>query len=223
MNSIRRAISAQGDDETMNGKATRIFLGGVLAALILSAVVAGSAGAAPAWKFNEKSLEGSEKIVGGAEDSSMTVSGLLTDCENFLYGITISNSGGTGQGSVTELPLFECATDSEACTVDAIEAKAFPWTASLSTISKVNYIVIKGVLVEVLYGGEECILNEWLVPVKGSAGGSINNTTESATFDSSSFTATGTKLEAFGQAVQWNGFFPTEAFEWHRNEALTVG
>jgi hypothetical protein len=206
----------------MKSKATSIFLAAALAALMLSAVFAGSAGAAPAWKFNGTTLTGSEKIVGGAENSAMTISGLVTDCNNFLYGLSISNVSGTGQGSVTELPLFECATDSEACTVDAIEAKKFPWAANLTTVSKVNYIVIKGVLVEVLYGGEECVLGGWLVPVKGSAGGSIDNTTESATFSSASFTATGTKLEAFGQGVTWNGFFPTEAFEWHRGEALTV-
>lgn len=206
----------------MKLKATSIFLAAALAALMVGVVFVGSAGAAPAWKFNKTTLTGSEKIVGGAENSEMTISGLVTDCNNFLYGVTVSNVSGTGQGSVTELPLYECATDSEACTVDAIEAKAFPWAANLTTVSSVHYIVIKGVLVEVLYGGEECILGGWLVPVKGSAGGSIDNTTESATFSSTTFTATGTKLEAFKQNVTWKGFFPTEAFEWHRGEALTV-
>lgn len=205
----------------MNRKTTSI-LGSLLAALILSAVLAGSAGAAPAWKFNKTTLTGTEKVVGGAEDSAMTVSGLVTDCQNFLYGINISNVSGTGQGSVTEVPLYECAVEGGACTVDAIEAKAFPWAANLTTVSASHYIVIKGILVEVLYGGEECVLNEWLVPVKGTAGGLINNTTESATFSSTSFTATGTKLEANGQKVEWKGFFPTEAFEFHRTEALSV-
>lgn len=205
----------------MNRKATSI-LRGMFAALMLSAVFAGSASAAPAWNFDEKPLEGTETVVGGAEDSYLTVPGMTTDCENFLYNLEISNSGGTGQGDVEELPLFECATDADACTVDGIEALGFPWDSHLSEVKGSDYIVIDDVLVEVLYGGEECILNEWLIPVEGDAGGLINNTSESATFNSSSFTATGTKLEAFGEAVVWNGFFPTEAFEWHREDPLTV-
>lgn len=206
----------------MNRKTTSI-LRGVLAALMLSAVFAGSANAAPQWKFESKTLEGTEAIVGGAEDSYLTVPGMTTDCENFLYNLDIKNSGGTGEGDVEELPLFECGTDADACTVDGIEALGFPWDSKLTAVSTSNYIVIEDILVEVLYGGEECILNEWIVPVEGSAGGLVNNTTESATFNSSSFSATKTKLEAFGEGVEWNGFFPTEAFEWHRNEALTVG
>ncbi len=205
----------------MNRKTTSI-LGSLLAALMLSAVFAGGAGAAPQWKFDGTNLVGTEAVVGGAEDSYLTVPGMTTDCENFLYDLEIENSGSAGVGDVEELPLFDCGTDADACTVDAIEAVGFPWDSKLTTVSTSNYIVIEDVLVEVLYGGEECILNEWLIPVEGSAGGLINNTTESATFNSSSFSATGTKLEAFGEGVEWNGFFPTEAFEWHREDALTV-
>jgi hypothetical protein len=210
------------ENETMNRKATSILLRGVFAALAVSVVFAGSASAGPTWKFEGKALEGSENVVGGAEESGMTVPGLTTTCDNFLYNISIANSGGTGEGDLEEVPLYDCHTDGDACTVDAIEPLGLPWDSSLSTVSTSNYITVKGVEVDILYGGEECALSEILVSVTGSAGGLINNTTESATFNSSSFSATKTKLSAFGQSVQWNGFFPTEAFEWHREQALTV-
>jgi len=206
----------------MNRKATRMLLRGALAALVISAVFAGSAGAAPVWKFQGSALTGSETVVGGAEDSAMTVPGLTTDCENFLYDLLISNSAGTGQGEVGEVPLFDCGTNTEVCTVDAIEAEELPWSSKLTTVSAKPYIVIEGIRVSVLYGGEECALSEVLVPVTGSAGGSIDNTTESATFSSTTLSATGTKLKALGQSITWNGVFPTEAFEWHREQALTA-
>jgi hypothetical protein len=205
----------------MNLKSTRIFLGGLLAALMLSAVFAGAASAGPAWKFNGETLTGSETIVGGAEKSGLTVPGMTTTCTNFLYDITVSNSGGTGVGSVTELPLFDCYTNTK-CTVEAIEAQSLPWSAKLTTVSTSHYIVVEGVDVDILYGNPLCVLNEFVVEVEGSAGGLISNETESATFSPSSFTATGTELEAMGNEVEWNGFFPTEAFELHREQKLSV-
>jgi hypothetical protein len=217
-----RSLSAQGDDETMNRKATRMLLGGILAALMLSAVFAGSAGAAPAWKFEGKALEGKETIVGAAFESSMTIPGLTTKCENFLYKLTIENVAGIGKGSVTELPLFNCTTSSKWCTVEAITAESLPWAAQTKAVSSTNYIVIEGVKVGILYGGELCALDETLATVTGSAGGRIDNTAETATFDASSFSATGTLLKALGQTIEWKGVFPTEAFQWHREQALTV-
>jgi hypothetical protein len=206
----------------MKMKATGIFLRGMLAALMLSAVFAGSAGAAPVWKFEGKELTGSETIVGAAEDSTMTLPGLVTDCENFLYKVSISNSAGTGAGSVTELPLYDCGTNSEACTIESIAAEKLPWASKLTNVSSAPYIIIEGVRVGILYGGEECVLSEIWAKVTGTAGGSIDNTTESATFNAATFKATGTKLSALGSSVEWKGFFPTEAFEWNREKALTV-
>ena len=58
--------------------------------------------------------------------------------------------------------------------------------------------------------------------VTGSAGGVLDNETESATFSPSSFKATGTRLEVAGGEVEWNGFFPSEGFQWHREQALSV-
>jgi len=206
----------------MKMKTTSIFGRGALAALVICAVFAGSAGAAPVWKFEGKELTGTETIVGGAEDSFLTVPGLVTDCENFLYKVSISNSAGTGKGSVTELPLYDCGTNSEACTVESIAAEKLPWASKLTTVSSSHYIVIEGVQVGILYGGEECVLSEILAKVTGTAGGLIDNTTESATFNATTFKSTGTKLSALGSSVEWQGFFPTEAFEWNREKALTV-
>jgi hypothetical protein len=61
-----------------------------------------------------------------------------------------------------------------------------------------------------------------LVHVTGSAGGLLDNTAETATFDSSSFKATKTELKALSGTANWTGVFPTEAFQWHREQALTV-
>ncbi|HEV7399056.1 MAG TPA: hypothetical protein VGN84_02180 [Solirubrobacterales bacterium] len=206
----------------MKKRTTSILMRGVFAAMVIGAVFAGSANAAPAWKFNNTSLTGSETIVGAAFESSMTIPGLTTKCENFLYKLTISNKSGTGEGSLTEVPLYNCTTNSPVCTVDAIAAEKLPWASHLTTVTSSNYIVIEGVKVAILYGGEECVLGETVATVTGTAGGLINNTTETATFNASSFSATKTKLSALGSGIEWNGVFPTEAFEWHREQALTV-
>ena len=205
----------------MNRKSTRVFLGGLLAALMLSAAFASSAMAGPAWKFNGEELKGTETMLGGAEKSGLTAWGMTTTCDNFLYKVEISNSAGTGKGNVTELPLYNCYTDST-CTVAAIEAESFPWPVSLSTIGGSNYMVVKGVNVWVLYGGWFCPLWGVWAHVTGSAGGLVSNATESATFSSSSFKATGTELNALGASVEWNGFFPAEGFQWHREQSISV-
>jgi uncharacterized membrane protein len=205
----------------MRPKTARVALGAILAALVLSAALASSASAAPAWKFNGKALEGTETILGGAQKSGLSMWGMTTTCTNFLYEVEIWNSAGTGKGNITDLPLFNCYTNST-CTVEAIEAEEFPWPAELKTVGTSNYLVVKEVDVWILYGGWFCPLWGVWANVTGSAGGLINNTTESATFSPSSFAATGTELEALGESVEWNGVFPTEAFEWHRGESLSA-
>jgi hypothetical protein len=212
----------QGDNEMKSSKATRMLLRGVFAALMLSAVFAASAGAAPAWKFEGKTLEGKETVVGAAIESSLTIPGLTTKCENFLYKLTIENVAGTGKGSVTELPLYNCTTNTKNCTVKSIAAEALPWAAQAKLVSTTNYIVIEGIKVAIVYAGELCALGGTLAKVTGTAGGRIDNTAETATFDKASFTATGTALKALGTTIEWIGVFPTEAFEGHRLQALTV-
>jgi hypothetical protein len=205
----------------MRSKQTAI--GAALAALaVLCAMFATSASAAPAWKFESKSLEGTEVILGGAYESALTVPGLTTKCENFLYKLTVKNEAGTGKGEVTEVPLYNCHTNSSACTVKTITAEKLPWASHLATVSTTNYIIIEGVKVPILYAGKECVLGGTLVTVSGSAGGSIDNVAETATFSSTTLSATGTELKALGQKIEWSGLFPTEAFQWHREQALSV-
>jgi hypothetical protein len=198
-------------------------VGAALAALaVLCAMFAAGASAAPAWKFESKSLEGTEVILGGAIASSMTIPGLTTKCEDFLYKLTIENASGTGKGSVTEVPLYNCTTNSSACSVKTIGAEKLPWASHLATFGTTNYVIIEGVKVAIFYAGEECVLGETLVTVTGSAGGSIDNTAETATFNSSTLSASKTELKALSQKIEWNGLFPTEAFQWHREQALSV-
>lgn len=206
----------------MKRNSTTIFLRAVFAVLALSGLFAASASAAPAWKFNGEELKGTETILGAAIDSSLTIPGLTTKCENFLYKVSISNSAGTGTGSVTELPLYNCTTSSKACSVKSITPELLPWPAKLAAISSKNYIVIEGIKVVIIYAGELCAVKGTLVTVKGTAGGVIDNTAETATFNAETFTATGTKLTALNTSIEWKGLFPTEAFEWHREQALTV-
>lgn len=206
----------------MNRKTTGVFLRGMLAALVISAVFAGPASASPAWNFNGSELTGSETVMGAAFESSMLIKGLTTKCENFLYKLTIQNESKVGKGSLTEMPLFNCTTDSSACTVKSIGAETLPWNVKLTKIEPSNYIIIEGVKVGINYAGLECALGGFLVKVTGTAGGLVDNATETATFNSSSFAATKTELKAFGSAITWTGVFPTEAFEWHREQALTV-
>jgi hypothetical protein len=205
----------------MNLKSIRIFLGGLLAAMMLSAAFVGTAAAGPQWRFDGTALAGEETIVGGAEKSGLEIMGMITTCDNFLYEIDIKNSGGTGTGSVTDLPLFNCYTDG-VCTVEEVKPWGFPWSTKLETVGAKNYIKISGIHVSIEYGDPECALYETEVEVEGSAGGLLDNTTESATFGPASFTATGTELSVFGNEVKWEGFFPAEAYEWHREDKLTV-
>ena len=205
----------------MNRKATYAFGLAALVVLLFGATLASSASAAPAWKFEGKALEGTETILGGAEKSGLSMWGMTTTCDNFLYEVEIWNSAGTGKGGITSLPLFNCYTNST-CTVEAIEAEEFPWPAELKTVGANNYLVVKEVDVWILYGGWFCPLWGVWTNVTGTAGGLVNNTTESATFSPSSFAATGTELEALGESVEWNGVFPTEAFEWHRGESISA-
>ncbi len=205
----------------MNRKATKVFLAAVLAVLAIGALFAASASASPAWKFNGEELSGTETILGGAQESGLTGFGMTTTCANFLYEVEISNKEGTGEGNVNDLPLFNCYTDTT-CTVAAIEAESFPWHVNLMSTGGSNYMTVKGVNVWILYGGWFCPIWGWWVNVTGSAGGIIDNETESATFGPSSFEATGTELRALGESIEWNGYFPSEAFEWHREDSISV-
>lgn len=203
-------------------KSIRTFTLSTIAALLCAAALAAGAGASPAWKFNATELVGSETTLSHAVQSSLTIPGLTTTCKPTVYGMTISNFAGTGKGSVTEMPLSNCSTSSKFCTVDTIGAEKLPWAAKLTTIAASNYLIVEGFRLSIVYGGELCALNETLVVVTGSAGGLIDNTTESVTFNSASFSATKTALKALGQPVIWTGTFTMLATGAHVGESLTV-
>lgn len=200
-----------------------MIVAAILATLALGSVFTASAGAAPVWKFNGTALSGEEDIVGAAVSSSMTIPGMTTICDHFLYNMDIKNSSGTGAGAINELPLFGCHTSSGACTVEAIEARHLPWPTHLTTVAGKSYLFIEGIEVGILYAGALCALDEVEILVKGTAGGVVENATESATFNSTTFSATGAQLKVGATPIEWNGVFPTEAFAWHRTESLSVG
>jgi hypothetical protein len=187
---------------------------------LASASLAAAASAAPIWKFNGTELTGNETIVGAAISSKLTVPGATTECEHFLYNMKIKNSAGTGTGEITELPLFECKA-SGSCTVESIAAEKLPWPTHLVTIAgKGDYLIVEGVKVGIKYAGALCALSGTLTIVKGTAGGLIENSAQTATFNKASFEATGTSLKVGSTSVEWTGVFPTEGFEVHREQLL---
>ncbi len=209
----------------MNARAISILVRGLLAALAICAVFVGSASASPAWKFSGSELKAGETelTVGVAVGSSMAVPGATTKCEHMVYELVISNSETVGKGEVTEVLFYNCKTTGGVeCTVDAIAAEKLPWPSHLKTVGGGNYVVFNKVNVSILYGGALCPLGGTVVTVTGSAGASFNNKAEAATFSAASFSATKTELKALGAAVEWDGVFPTEAFEWRREQPLTV-
>lgn len=204
----------------MRSKSISILLSSLFVALASSAVLAGAAQAGPAWYFNEEALTGKETVVGHAVTGSFVIPGLTTTCKPFVLKMTIFNNAGTGAGEITQVPLSNCFTNTKACTVESIQANKLPWPVSLATVSKVNhYPTIKGVEFDIVYEGEECVLGGVLVTLKGSAGGLIDNPTESVTFNAATFAATGTSL---GPSVEWNSTFTLLATGSRIGQSLSV-
>lgn len=197
-----------------------ILLLASVAVLIVSATAAATASASPAWKFNTTELTGKETIVGAAISSKLTIPGVITECKHFLYNMKISNTSGKGTGEITELPLFECSTQTKTCSVASIEAKKLPWPTHLVTVAGKNYLFVEKIEVEIVYAGELCAFSESPVIVKGTAGGIVENSTQTAEFNKTTFEATGAVLKVGATTIEWNGLFPTEAFETHREQKL---
>ncbi len=199
-----------------------ILLSAMLAALALSAVASSTASASPQWHFGGvllPELEG-ETVVGAAFSSSLSSGGASTTCEHFLYNMEVWNFFGGGEGLVDELPLFNCTTTAPGCTVTSIAAEELPWFSYVETIAGKRYLEIEEIDVKIVYGGASCKLGT--VKVEGTAGGLINNSTSTATFNKASFEATHTSLKIGANAVEWTGEFPMEAFEVNREKALEV-
>jgi hypothetical protein len=208
----------------MSSRAARIWLGGSLLALVLCGPFAAGAGASPAWLFEGSEPEGVETVAGDAVLGSFTIPGLTTTCKKTHYEMAISNNLGKGKATFNSLAFTTCSTSSSACTVEVIGAEALPWAGKL-IVGKGggNYLVVEGVKISILYGGALCVLGETWVTIKGSAGALYDNPTETFTFSPASFTATGTKLSALGNPIEWKAAFTTEALEFHAGEALTIG
>lgn len=207
--------------ERRSGALTSACVSAVVA-LLLCAAFAASADAAPAWRFNGAELTGSETIVGEAILSNLTIPGLTTTCKKMSYEMTISNSGGTGQGELKSLTFKTCFTSTEACTVKTIKAEKLPWPAHLVTVSSSSYLVIEGIKVSIFYAGLECVLGETLVVATGSAAGLYSNISETFALNSANSEATKAVLKALGARIAWNGVFTTEATGVHSGEALTA-
>lgn len=203
----------------MKSRASTVVLA-VAAVLAMSAVISAAANAAPIWKFNGTELSGNETIVGAAISSSLTIPGATTTCAHFLYNMKVKNSGGVGKGEITEVPLYEC-TAGAVCTVSAIEAEKLPWQNHLTTIASKDYLFIEGIQVTITYTGASCAIAGH-TRVSGTAGGLIENETQKATFNKTTFEATGASLKVGSTSVEWKGEFPTEPFE-SRREQLVEG
>jgi hypothetical protein len=207
---------------TRNRPPLRIVALSAIVALFCTAAFTAGAEAAPSWKFNDMALEGNETTVNHDVESSLTIPSLTTMCNPFVFTMTIWNSSGTGKGEVDNVPLSSCSTSSKSCTVASIAAKSLPWPATLKTVSASDYLVIEGIKLSIFYAGEECALSEIEVVVTGTAGGLIDNATESVTFSPSSFSATGTALKALGQSVSWVGTFTMIGTGAHIGESISA-
>jgi hypothetical protein len=201
----------------MKSRASTLVLA-LAAVMAMSSIASAAAGAAPIWKFNGSELSGNETIVGAAISSSLTIPGATTTCAHFLYNMKIKNVSGAGKGEITEVPLYEC-TAGAVCTVKAIEAEKLPWLDHLVTVAGKDYLFIEGIQVTITYSGEKCAI-AGKTRVTGTAGGLVENTTQTATFNKTTFEATGAALKVASSTVEWNGVFPTEGFEAHREQLL---
>lgn len=192
-----------------------IFLSVLVAAMLAATVTASVASASPEWHFNGTLLSygTQETVTAEATAASLTVPGLTTTCEPFVFELKVENLlGGPGVGEVTGVPLTSCHTNSAFCTVETAAAEDLPWPVHLTTIGGEHYFVIEGIKISFLYGGELCALGETVVTIKGSAGGLVNDSTHTVTFNSTTMATVGAQLKALGQKVELKGtfsWFPT--------------
>jgi len=198
-----------------------ILLSALLAVLALSAVTSAAANAVPQWHFGGTVLSESESetVVGAAIASSLKIESSSTTCQHFVYNMEVWNLFKEGYASVNELPLFECTTNAPGCTVSSMEAEDLPWPAWVETFGGKQYLEIFGIEVKIVYSGSSCAL-KGTKTLLGDAGGVINNSNSTATFDKETFEKTGTEMEIGGKSVEWTGEFPMEAFAAHRLQAV---
>jgi len=195
-------------------------------AVLLSATWASGASAAPAWKFGGVELSEPEAIAGGSTNSALSIPGITTSCKRFPYDMTVFNEASTARGEITEAAPDECSTNTT-CEIESLTAEGFPWKlhgVTLKVESKlVNYVVIEGIRISVLYVGDECALDEILVTYTGSAAGKYDSTTGTFTLSAVNSNAAGAQMKALGSSAQFTGVFSTEALGLHSGEVLELG
>lgn len=168
-------------------RAMSAFLVILSAALLTSALSASAASAAPEWRFGGTLLSGtSETIEAKATKASFTFPGLTTSCGPFVLELEVENpGGGAGGGEVTGVLPGSCVTNSKYCTVESAQAVGTPWPVHLTTVTGEHYLLIEAIEMAFIYGGEECVLNETEVVVKGMAAGLVNDSAHTASFSGS--------------------------------------
>ncbi len=202
-------------------RTARRLLGAVTTMTIVACAAFSATASAAAWYFEGVELKGTESIANGPPATVFSIPELAIFCDPLPLGMTIWNSGGSGQGNVVELPFPNCTTSNEECTVE-VWSESLPWAAKLGKIGGNDYLIISGVKVQMLFGGLTCPLYETLATITGSAGGRIDNATERITFSPASFAATGTGLKMFGQPVAMEAWLAMHATGPHSWQSLTV-
>jgi hypothetical protein len=191
-------------------------LASLLAALAVSAAFAATASAAT-WEFNGKPLVGSETVTAQAAESSLALSGLTTTCEATAE-MTISNSGGTGAATVTDVDLSGCFTDG-VCTIDDADAEGLPWSAGTTTFGGKSFVVTDDFDMRFLYGNELCAIEGWTLAYTGTAAGVFNNGTSTLEFDAT----TGSNITTIGKTkATYEADFEVEATGAHVGQTLTL-
>jgi hypothetical protein len=194
----------------------------VLVLTLLGVAGAPAAGAAPLWKFNGHLLVGAETVLAKTIDERFAIPGLPTECAHgtMLLEITNSSTVASGGSARVEEFLTEGCTSGSVCHLERLEARKLPWPGHLATVGAKNYLVLEGMEIEALYGGPECAFAEMPIFIKGSAGGVIEPSTETITFNKTTESATGTTLKVGASTVEWAALFATEAQGAHKGEAL---
>lgn len=191
-----------------------VFLPSLLAALLAAAVAASAAQASPEWHFNGTLLtyQSQETVTAEATKASLTLAGITTTCEPFIFELKVKNLlGGPGVGDVTGLPLTNCHTNG-VCTVEAVTAENLPWPVHLTTIGGEHYFVIEGIEILFVYGNPFCALYETEVLIDGTAAGLIDDTAHTVAFSPTTMATVGAQLLAFGSPIEFKGtfsWFPT--------------
>ncbi len=206
-------------------KKTSVLLSVLAGLLLATAASSSSALASPEWHFGGTLLpyQTQETVTAEAAEASLTIPGLTTTCEPLILELEVENLlGGPGVGEVTGVQLNNCHTDTEVCAVETAKAENLPWPVHLTEIGGEHYFVIEGIRISFFYSGEECVLEGVQVVVKGAAGGLVDDSSHTVTFNATTMATVGAQLKALTQAIEFNGtfeWFPTGS---NLGEALTV-